>query len=40
VLIEDISKMKGAEWKQRIKQSYDLVKEKLPTKLKKQLKLE
>jgi len=40
VLIEDISKMKRAEWKRYIQQSYDLVKEKLPGKLKKQLNLE
>ena len=40
VFIEDINKMKGAEWKQRIKQSYELVKKKLSAKLKKQLKLE
>lgn len=40
VFIEDTSMMKGAEWKQRIKRSYDLVKGKLSTKLKKQLNLE
>lgn len=37
VLIEDISKMKKTEWKRYVKQSYDLVKDKLSTKLKKQL---
>ena len=40
VWIDDINKMKTAEWKKYIKQSYDLVKAKLPAKLKKQLKLE
>lgn len=37
VSIDDINKMKKADWKKYIKQSYDLVKDKLPLKLKKQL---
>lgn len=37
VLIEDINKMKLADWKKYIQRSYNLVKEKLPAKLKKQL---
>ena len=37
VLIEDINKMKKAEWKKYLLQSYELVKDKLPGKLKKQL---
>ncbi len=37
VLIEDINKMKKADWKKYLSQSYELVKEKLPLKLKKQL---
>jgi len=37
VFIEDIKKMKKTDWKQYIQQSYDLVKAKLPAKLKKQL---
>lgn len=37
VWIDDISNMKKAEWKKYIKQSYDLVKAKLPNKIKKQL---
>ena len=37
VLIEDISKMKKSEWKKYLKQSYELVKNKLSAKLKKQL---
>ncbi|MEO7992277.1 MAG: MmcQ/YjbR family DNA-binding protein [Chryseolinea sp.] len=37
VYIEDIRKMKENEWKKYIKQSYGLVKDKLSTKLKKQL---
>ena len=37
VWIDDINKMKKAEWEKYLKQSYDLVKDKLPTKLKKQL---
>jgi len=37
VWIEDINKMKKAEWEKYLRQSYDLVKDKLPGKLKKQL---
>ena len=37
VWIEDIDKMKKAEWKKYLQQSYELVKAKLPAKLKKQL---
>jgi predicted DNA-binding protein (MmcQ/YjbR family) len=37
VLIEDINKMKKADWKKYLQQSYDLVKNKLSVKLKKQL---
>lgn len=37
VWIEDITQMKKTEWKFYIQQSYDLVKNKLPAKLKKQL---
>jgi predicted DNA-binding protein (MmcQ/YjbR family) len=37
VYIDDINKMKMKEWKQYLKQSYDLVKEKLAPKIKKQL---
>lgn len=37
VLIEDINTMKKAEWKHYLQQSYELVKDKLPQKLKKQL---
>jgi predicted DNA-binding protein (MmcQ/YjbR family) len=37
VLIEDISKMKKTEWKKYLQQSYELVKEKLPAKIKAQL---
>jgi predicted DNA-binding protein (MmcQ/YjbR family) len=37
VFIDDINKMKLSGWKQYIKQSYELVKEKLPPKIKKQL---
>lgn len=40
VWIEDINKMKKAEWKQYIQQSYDLVKNKLSPRLRKQLGLE
>ena len=40
VWIEDINKMKKTEWKKYLRQSYDLVKNKLPKKLKKQLGLE
>ena len=39
VLITDISKMKRSDWNKYLEQSYDLVKEKLPAKLKKQLHL-
>ncbi len=37
VFIDDINKMKKQGWKQYLKQSYELVKEKLSPKLKKQL---
>ena len=37
VWIEDIRKMKKADWKKYVQQSYELVKEKLPAKLRKQL---
>jgi predicted DNA-binding protein (MmcQ/YjbR family) len=37
VWIEDIRKMKKADWQKYIRQSYELVKDKLPAKLKKQL---
>jgi predicted DNA-binding protein (MmcQ/YjbR family) len=37
VYLEDISKLKSSEWKKYVKQSYALVKEKLPPKLKKSL---
>ena len=37
VFIENIELMKKSEWKKYIHQSYELVKEKLPAKLKKQL---
>jgi len=37
VWMDDINKLKKAEWKHYVKQSYELVKEKLPAKLKKQL---
>lgn len=37
VLIEDINKMKKAEWEKYLQQSYDLVKNRLPLKLRKQL---
>jgi predicted DNA-binding protein (MmcQ/YjbR family) len=37
VLMEDITKMKKKEWEKYLAQSYDLVKDKLPAKLKKQL---
>lgn len=40
VWIDDIRKMKKTEWKHYIRQSYDLVKAKLTTKVKKQLGLE
>jgi predicted DNA-binding protein (MmcQ/YjbR family) len=35
VWIEDINKMKKSDWKKYLEQSYGLVKEKLPAKLKK-----
>ena len=35
VYLDDISTMKTAEWKKYAKQSYELVKEKLPVKIKK-----
>jgi predicted DNA-binding protein (MmcQ/YjbR family) len=37
VYIDDINKMKTTEWKKYLKQSYELVKEKLAPKIKKQL---
>lgn len=37
VWIDDISKMNKTEWKKYVKQSYELVKQKLPAKIKKQL---
>ena len=37
VWIDDISKMRKAEWKKYVTQSYNLVKSKLPAKMKKQL---
>jgi predicted DNA-binding protein (MmcQ/YjbR family) len=37
VWIEDINKMKKTDWKKYLAQSYDLVKAKLPAKLKKQI---
>ena len=37
VLITDTSLMNKEDWKKFIRQSYDLVKEKLPNKIKKQL---
>ncbi|MBC7884105.1 MAG: MmcQ/YjbR family DNA-binding protein [Saprospiraceae bacterium] len=40
VLIEDINQMKKADWHKYIKQSYELVKDKLSLKLKKQLGLQ
>lgn len=40
VWIDDISKMNKADWKKYIKQSYNLVKEKLTAKTKKQLGIE
>ena len=40
VWIEDIAKMGKSEWKKYIKQSYTLVKDKLPAKMKKQLGIE
>jgi len=40
VWTEDINNMKAKEWKQYLLQSYELVKNKLPAKTKKQLGLE
>jgi predicted DNA-binding protein (MmcQ/YjbR family) len=40
VWIEDINKMKKTDWKKFLQQSYDLVKDTLSVKLKKQLGLE
>ena len=40
VLVEDINKITKAEWKSFIQQSYDLVKAKLPVKLRKQIGIE
>ena len=37
VLIEDITKMRKKDWERYIKQSYELVRDKLPAKLRKQL---
>ncbi|MGC3945671.1 MAG: MmcQ/YjbR family DNA-binding protein [Chryseolinea sp.] len=37
VLIEDITRMRKKDWERYVKQSYELVKAKLPAKLKKQL---
>ena len=37
VWVEDIRKMKKGEWEKYLKQSYQLVSEKLPVKVKKQL---
>ena len=37
VMIDDIKKMNKTDWKKYVRQSYDLVKEKLPAKIKKQL---
>ncbi|MHA4845118.1 MmcQ/YjbR family DNA-binding protein [Flavitalea antarctica] len=37
VLIDDINKMNKTDWKRYLKQSYDLVKDKLSAKIKKQL---
>ncbi len=37
VWTEDIRKMKKTDWKKYLKQSYELVKEKLPAKIKKQI---
>jgi predicted DNA-binding protein (MmcQ/YjbR family) len=38
VWIEDINKMKKSDWKKYLKQSYDLVKAKLPGKIRNSLK--
>lgn len=40
VWVDDINKMKKTDWKKYLQQSYDLVKEKLPVKVKKQLGLQ
>ena len=40
VWIEDVRKMNKAEWKKYIRQSYNLVKDKLSAKIKKQLGIE
>jgi predicted DNA-binding protein (MmcQ/YjbR family) len=40
VFIEDVNKMSKKDWTHYLKQSYKLVKDKLPNKLKKQLGLE
>jgi predicted DNA-binding protein (MmcQ/YjbR family) len=37
VLIDDINKMNKSDWKRYLKQSYELVKDKLSNKIKKQL---
>ena len=37
VLIDDINRMNKSEWKRYLKQSYDLVSEKLPKKIRKEL---
>lgn len=37
VYIDDVNKMKISDWKQYLERSYELVKAKLPAKLKKQL---
>jgi len=37
VWMDDINRMNKTEWKKYVKQSYDLVKTKLPNKIKKQL---
>lgn len=39
VMIDDIQKMSKMDWKQYLQQSYDLVKDKLPQKIKKQINL-
>ena len=40
VLVEDVNKLSRKEWSHYVKQSYDLVRAKLPKKLKKQYGLE
>ena len=40
VWVDDINKMKKADWKKYVQQSYELVKAKLTAKMRKQLKLE